>query len=146
MKRLSLLMSILVLLFIGIASAEEDGVSSRTCEHHENCIDDDPCTKDLCDGRPRMCVNIEQGGCALEGICFAQQTAMYSRGRYIYCSINNMWNVQKGNGEECTGNYQCFSGLCFEHRCKEVVPDTVSQEISPTERSFFKKVFSFFWF
>ena len=84
------------------------------CTSDEDCDDNAPCTKDLC--QDDKCIYPRKDGCVLNDECLSYGTIRDIDGKSSYC-LDDRWNIQKNAGEECNNAFECSSGMCEENRC-----------------------------
>lgn len=87
------------------------------CDSKEDCDDGNPCSLDICSGKPKECSNELGDGCIQEDSCLSQGTVVGVSDVYLYCNLDNSWKKQKEDGIECNENYECLNNDCVEGIC-----------------------------
>jgi len=84
------------------------------CSYNHNCDDNNPCTKDLCEGKPKKCTHLSDDGNRED----PQQ----------YC-IGGRLEDQKEEGVYCNEDYECISNICSNDQCVEHKPSWLETNI-----------------
>ncbi len=92
----------------------EDDTDCDECLSDIDCDDGNACTKDVCSGNPKRCLNNRTAGCDYNGVCFS----IGSRVNNLFCNTNGSMEVQKAIKESCNYDYECYSNRCIRNRCK----------------------------
>ncbi len=104
-----------------------DGCCPRTCSDEEDqdcktvnrcmskgeCNDNNPCTKDFCEGTPRRCKYTTETGCPLSNECLPTGTVNAGK----YCSAESVWTTLKGVNKPCEQDHECAGGRCQYNKC-----------------------------
>lgn len=101
----------------GYACEENSCVAEDACGKDIDCADKNPCTTNVCDGKPKECSYKNRDGCRVNNQCIPQGETMVIEDVESFCSTENVWKSKKEEKSACKESYECQSNRCVEGAC-----------------------------